>query len=208
VAHHHDSLWRIDLDLNGERGDYAFLTRHIEPLANDPSGLNSLDTLTLFNGGVEGWADWRPEEFSTLVIQDSARNASGHPMSYELEPLRTGTSRHFAAPAPGRITEQWTQHDFWVTRYKRGEDTAWAETPAESFTGPDGFLLPYTSDKESIANGDLVIWYLAGAHHEPISEDLDTEKRWAITLMHWYGFDLKPHDFFDFNPLGGPPICD
>jgi hypothetical protein len=22
------------------------------------------------------------------------------------------------------------------------------------------------------------------------------------------GLELKPHDFFDFNPLGGPSICD
>jgi hypothetical protein len=30
----------------------------------------------------------------------------------------------------------------------------------------------------------------------------------AVTLVHWYGLDLKPHDFFDFNPLGAPLICD
>ena len=41
VAHLHDSLWRIDLDVNGAGGDSAFLTRHIEPVAGDPSGLNS-----------------------------------------------------------------------------------------------------------------------------------------------------------------------
>ncbi len=204
VAHQHDSLWRIDLDINGAGGDYAFLRQHIEPLRSDPSGLNSLDNLSPFNGGFEGSEDWRPEEFTALVIQDSALNANGHPFSYELEPLRTGTARHFATPGWG--SEQWTQHDFWVTRYKPAEDTAWAESPV--FTGPDGFLLPYVSDKQSVANGDLVVWYLAGAHHEPISEDLDTNQKWAITLMHWYGFELKPHDFFDFNPLGGPPICD
>ncbi len=204
VAHLHDSLWRIDLDLNGAGGDTAFLTRHIEPLPNDPSGLNSLDERVPFHDGVEGGEDWQPEEFNTLAIEDSASNANGRRMSYELEPLRTGTARHFATPGWG--AEQWTQHDFWVTRFKPAEDTAWALIP--EFVGPDSFLLPYVSDQQSIVHSDLVIWYLASAHHEPISEDLDTSNNWAVTLMHWYGFELKPHDFFDFNPLGGPPICD
>ncbi len=200
VGHHHDSLWRIDLDVNGAGGDSAFLTHHIEPMPGDPTGLNSLDHLDPFNGGVEGATDWQPEEFNTLVIQDTALNANGHPLSYGLKPLRTGTPRHFGAG------EKWTQHDFWVTRFKPAEDTGWAATPI--FTGPDGFLLPYVSDHQSIANGDMVVWYLAAAHHEPISEDLDINQKAAITLVHWYGLELKPHDFFDFNPLGGPAICD
>jgi primary-amine oxidase len=202
VAHLHDSLWRIDLDLDGSWGDSAFLSHHIEPLRGDPSGLNALDELKPFNGGIEGAEDWHPEEFNTLVIQDAALNANGRPISYELEPLRTGTPRHFGK------TEQWTQHDFWVTRFKPTEDISWALTPASMFIGPDEFLLPYVSDHESIANGDLVVWYLAAAHHEPISEDLDKNQKPAITLVHWYGLELKPHDFFDFNPLGGPAICD
>jgi primary-amine oxidase len=201
VAHLHDSLWRIDLDINGAGGDSAFLTRHVEPVPGDPSGKNAEDVMTPFNGGVEGAEDWHPEEFNTLVVQDAALNATGRPMGYELEPLRTGTPRHFGA------TEKWTQHDFWVTRLRTSEDTSWAATPV--FTGPDGFLLPYVSDHQSIMNGDVVVWYLAAAHHEPISEDLDNNQKPAVTLVHWYGLDLKPHDFFDLNPLGGGPlICD
>jgi Cu2+-containing amine oxidase len=194
-AHTHDSLWRIDLDVNGAGGDSAFVSRHVEPLLNDPSGLDSSDELAPFNGGVEGAEDWKPEEFNTLVIQDSAKNASGRAMSYELEPERTGTIRHFGG------SEQWSRHDFWVTRFKTAEDTSWATM--NPFTGPDGFLLPYVSDHESVEQGDLVVWYLAGAHHEPISEDLDLNQKPAVTNVHWYGFELKPHDFFDFNPLGG-----
>jgi hypothetical protein len=26
----------------------------------------------------------------------------------------------------------------------------------------------------------------------------------GITFVHWQGFDLQPHNLFDFNPLGGP----
>ena len=121
-------------------------------------------------------------------------------MGYELEPLRTGTSRHFGA------TEKWTQHDFWVTRLRPTEDTSWAT--ALLFTGPDGFLFPFISDQQSVMNGDMVVWYLASAHHDPISEDLDVNQKPAVTLVHWYGLDLKPHDFFDFNPLGAPLVCD
>ncbi len=200
IAHFHDALWRIDLDIDGPGGDSAFLSRHVEPVAGDATGLDSRDDLVPFHGGVEGFEDWQPAQFNTVVVQDAAVNASGQPRSYELEPLKTGSAHHFGA------NEQWSQHDFWVTRYRSTEDTAWAATPI--FTGPDGFLLPYAANQEIISNRDVVVWYLAAAHHEPISEDLDQNKNWAVTLVHWYGLELKPHDFFDFNPLGGPPICD
>lgn len=202
VAHLHDSLWRIDLDINGAAGDSAFLTGHL-PVLEDPTGLTAQDLTVPFNEGVEGAADWQPEQFSTLIIQDTALNAAGRPMGYELQPLRTGSARHFGA------TEKWTLHDFWVTRLRPTEDTRWAVVPPGTpFVGPDGFLLPYVADQQSVMNGDLVVWYLASAHHDPISEDLDVNQKPAVTLVHWYGLDLKPHDFFDFNPLGGPLICD
>jgi hypothetical protein len=31
--------------------------------------------------------------------------------------------------------------------------------------------------------------------------------RSGITLVHWFGFEMVPHNFFDYNPLGGPGRC-
>ena len=48
------------------------------------------------------------------------------------------------------------------------------------------------------------VWYLAAAHHEPISED-STSIRSSDYPRALVRPELKPHDF-DFNPLGAPMI--
>ncbi len=192
VAHMHDVLWRIDMDLNGAAGDTALLGQHLEP---DPSGspLQAVDRHEHFNDGKEGFADWNPLEFTSLLVEDVAKNAAGEQRGYALEPLRSGTARH---------DENWTKHDFWVTRWDPAEDTGWAVP----WKDPGAYLFPYLNG-QSVVKQDIVLWYLASAHHHPSSEDRDSQGNWAVTLTHWFGLELHPHNFFDANPLGGPPIC-
>lgn len=206
-AHGHDALWRLDLDIDGKGRDTAYLTRHLEPV--EPTGLEARDERLPFDGGTEGFADWNPLEFTTLLVEDAAANSLGERRGYELQPLRTGSMRHYAQLSGGQ--ENWTQHDFWVTRWKPAEATSWAAAgPGPTFTwlNPDDYLLPFIADDQSVERQNLVVWALASAHHDPHSEDRDRQGDWAVTLTHWFGFELRPHDFFDFNPLGGPAICD
>lgn len=207
-AHMHDALWRVELDLNGRlfedrapAPNKALLTRHIEPEPSDPSGLHAVEKQVPFNGGFEGFEDWDPKQFNTLLVEGASTNAWGDQMGYELEPLRTGTARHFAQPPGGKNV--WTQHDFWVTRADRPDASAWASP----WKNPDDYLLPYING-ESVSEGPLVLWYLTSAHHDPTDEDRDLKGNFAVTLTHWFGFSLRPHNFFDHNPLGGPSKCD
>ena len=55
---------------------------------------------------------------------------------------------------------------------------------------------------------DVVLWYLATAHHDPIDEDRQPDGMYGVTLAHFFGFELNPHNLFPQNPLGGPKICD
>lgn len=197
IAHMHDVLWRIDMDLNGWPGDTARFTQHVEGIPTPPDATDFEGT---FNGGFEGAADWNAEEFNSLLIEDTATNASLNPMGYELQPERTGTARHFATSP---CTENWSLHDFWVTRWHGGEDNGWASP----WHCPDDYLSLYPANHESVVNRDLVLWYLASAHHDPIDEDKDPGLNWGVTLMHWFGFQLEPHNYFDHNPLGGLDVC-
>lgn len=199
-AHMHDALWRIDLDLDGPEGDTPFLVRHVEPEPGAPSGLTAVDEHVLFHGGVEGAADWEPLELTALLVEDEGTNALGHPRGYALEPLRSGTARHFGPE------EEWTRRDFWVTRYDPGTASAWADV----WRSPDRYLLPDAAQEESLEGEDVVLWYLVSAHHDPTDEDrVDAPPAfpYGITRTHWFGFELVPHDFFDHNPLGGPERC-
>lgn len=73
---------------------------------------------------------------------------------------------------------------------------------------PDDYLLRHVGDSQIVGStGDgIAVWYIGSAHHDP--SDLDNQKgsgdRTGVTLVHWSGFDMEPHDLFDYNPLGGP----
>jgi len=198
-AHSHDALWRIDIDLDGARGDTAYLVRHVEPDPASPSPLLAVDEHVLFNGGIEGAAAWDPLAFASLLVEDQGVNALGNHRGYEIEPLRSGSARHFGG------NEVWTTKDFWVTRYSR-ISTTWAD----NWSPPDTYLLPDIAEKQSLQNNDLVLWYFASAHHDPTDEDRENDPGvfgYGVTRTHWFGFELAPHDFFDYNPLGGPKRC-
>jgi Cu2+-containing amine oxidase len=199
VAHNHDVLWRIDMDLNGPGGDTPRYTRHIEPI-----GFNNLQADDLedpFAAGYEGSEVWKDEEFNGLLVEDVATNASLNPMGYELHADRPGSSRHFGLGLG--CTENWSLRDFWVSRWHPAEDNGWAVP----WLCPDTYLFPYVANGEKTINRDLVLWYLASAHHDPIDEDKDPGLMWGVTLLHRFGFHLEPHNYFDHNPLEGLDVC-
>jgi len=196
IAHMHDILWRVDIDLGGSHGNTASLETHIE----QTSSLVATDVSTPFNGGFEGAADLNAFEFTTLVVESAVVNKRGHPLAYELHPFRLGASRH---------AETWCRNDLWVTRYSSSEPSV----PA-AWSAPDDYLIGTAQnqsgivDKAPIANQDVVIWHSSPAHHDPHDEDqspTDTGSAYrGLTLMHWTGFDLVPKNLFDYNPLGAP----
>jgi primary-amine oxidase len=187
-AHMHDVLWRLDVDLNGPANDRPFWVRHLEggPAAQD-------DELPFLAEGSRIWNDLR---FNALLVEDGQTNFWGNPMGYELEPERVGTGRH---------SESWTQRDAWVSRWHAAEEYSWAYP----WTTPDTYLGPFTSQPvaEPVSPADVVLWYIASTHHEPHDEDRDAGGSFAVTLAHWFGFTLEPHNLFDANPLGAPPLC-
>lgn len=175
VTHMHDGLWRVDVDINGKGNDVVTVHTHAE------SGSAATDTVVPFNSGREGFLDWNANQFTMLNIADpSVLNGQGKPVSYDLMVSRDGSSRH---------SEGYTQHDFWVTRYKAAE-TAYTQ------------LASYVQAPESIANQDVVIWYMSPTHHVPRSEDGRYENGvWrGSALLMWNGFDLRPRNLFDTTP--------
>jgi Cu2+-containing amine oxidase len=197
TGHMHNTLWRVDLDLNGHAQDTAHLWQHVE------SGPMATDDELPFNNGYEGFAWWNPLRFTALSIEDAATNANGHHLGYVLQPWRTGNARHF-----GPEGEAWTHWDLGVTRFHGGEP----DMTGNAYTRPGEYLMSGgkgASNKEPITSQDLVLWHVTSAHHDPHDEDravqdVGTANYQGITAVHWSGFDLLPHNLFDHNPLGGP----
>jgi len=183
VRHTHNVVWRLDIDLDGAAGDSVHLGIHTE------TGLKAKDTHQTITH--ERGLEWNPLAFHTLDIRDATlKNGRGHPTSYHLVPLRSGTSRH---------QERFTRKDFWVTRSNPLE--MWAKD-----------LPKYVDPPQSVVKSDIVVWYIGSIHHVVRDEDggfVDEEGRFVkdggswkgVTHVVWTGFMLEPHNIFNKTPL-------
>src|SRR5260370_38867024 len=92
-AHMHNGCWRIDMDLNGPGHNSVYLMEHHEPASG--STLKAADTHVPFNNGIEAAADWVPERFTMLNVQNTqTKNPHRQNIRYELMPMRHCTARH------------------------------------------------------------------------------------------------------------------
>jgi primary-amine oxidase len=194
-GHIHNFTWRLDIDLNGAKGNSAYWTSH-EEQRMAPFGAQDEEVLI----PMEASFVWDPEKFNTLEIRANAlKNGKGHPTSYELVPMRTGTARHYNPLYP------WTLADFWVTQYNPSQLQAVDGKTSQSLPLPslaDYILPPKPTDKQ-----DLVIWYTGSEHHEGAgtggasatnnSRDEDSN---TVPIL-WTGFELDPKNLFDGTPF-------
>lgn len=175
VAHAHDGLWRIDMDLDGAASDTVTIHSHSE----NTGGLAASDSSALFNGGAEGFADGNQLEYTMLNIRDDVRkNLQGRNWSYDLMLPREGAPRHF---------EPHSHHDFWVTRY---DFTQMRYRDVNTYVSG-----------QPITGSDVVIWATTPMHHMPRSEDGRFNPNWdGVALAMWTGLELRPRDLFDQTP--------
>jgi Cu2+-containing amine oxidase len=110
------------------------------------------------------------------------------------------------------VTETFAQHDYFVTKFNSNELLSSIGDPVTgAYQDPDQYLI-FESPNEAVTNADVVLWHRSSVHHMPHDEDRPlwaghTSPDHGITLVHWMGFDLVPHNFFDSNPFGGPHFC-
>ena len=203
--HVHNGLWRISTKLFNRTDNQALEFEHVE----SSDGTSATDVETPIPDETSGI--WEPLKFSSVIIQSATQtNDYGHLMGYEFLPLdRTGTGRFSQHPANKQL---WTLNDNYLTNDNPGEDGSGSGTNNWRYTwySPDDYLLTYLNNQPIGGTGDgVVMWYIASAHHDPT--DIDNQKgsgdRTGVTLVHWMGFEMEPHNLFDYNPLGGPAKC-
>jgi primary-amine oxidase len=184
TGHMHHGCWRIDVDLHEGNSNKVFLVKRKEP----KGATKATDEIEPFNKNVEGGAHWKAEEFTRVRVESTKLNGQAKFMSYELIPLRPGTPRHWGG------NEGFTQFDFWVTPYQ------WDEQHYIS-------LPKFTAQKRSIANTNVVLWYMSPAYHLPRDEDgvfINPQGRAqvrGVAMTTWCGFELRPRNVFEKSPM-------
>ena len=196
-AHMHNALWYLDINLGQYMHNSVSVMKHLEPdpfPSSNPSSLptKAVDVMEQVNNGLEGFVNWKAEEFLCLNIQDTlTKNAHGHNISYDLMPMLSGTARH---------NEDFSKHDFWVTQANSNELTY--EYGFEGWAG-----VPYITPAQSIVNNDIVVWCMSSNHHQPRDEDHEFDAQGnqypGIAQVMWSGFDLHPRNLMDDAPLHG-----
>lgn len=180
IAHAHNALWRIDLDVDGTVNDPTH-ERHLENPV-DPAG-TATDPVAAI--ATASGFDWAAQTHDSLVFSNSSVvNAQGHHPAYHLTPLvNGGLTRHF---------EDFTHHDFWVTPFD----------PTQ-MAGKD--LAAYVAGAAAVDHRDIVAWYKGSLHHEPRDEDgVFKGGIWHGTAHAWTtGLTIEPVDVFDCSPFYG-----
>lgn len=182
-GHMHNGLWRVDVNLGGPDNNTALVMEHMEPVGQEKAKARTIHRP--FNRGKEGFEDWDPAKFTMVSIQsEKLRNGRNQPMAYDIMPYKHGNGRHF-----GPDQEACTEHDFWVTRQRKGE-IYYQKLPE------------YVKKGEPVVNTDVVVWVSTPGHHEPRSEDGEMKGTsfTGVTPIMWCGFDMKPRNLFDKSP--------
>lgn len=115
----------------------------------------------------------------------------GVPTAYRLIPGANAPVLHSLDSALRQRMAFAAEH-FWVTPARKDEMYAGGAYPWQN-PGPDG-LPRWTQQNREIADRDIAVWYVFGAHHVPRVEE------WPVMPVDKIGFWLKPDGFFDGNP--------
>ncbi len=208
MGHVHNACWRLGMQLGpagkSRNANTAYLVRHIER----PQSKGLADQVpALFKDGNEGHADWVAEEFTRVRIEnrDVTMGRNRQPIAYELVPLRQGTARHHGnrEVSGKRRTEEFTLHDFWVTR--EDADLFYYTDVPEYFARLEAFK----KAPGKVVATNLVLWYTSSLLHDPRAEDGLSPDHGAPptgpALTAWSGFELRPRHLFTGTPLFPPP---
>jgi primary-amine oxidase len=125
------------------------------------------------------------------VVNHSKKNRFGHPVAYRLVP---GENAPPFVQTDAAVLKRagFAEYNLWVTPYDRDQRYAAGEYPNQHPTG-DG-LPTWTAADRSVADTELVAWYVFAHTHVPRPED------WPVMPSNALGFWLKPDGFFDRNP--------
>ncbi|KAG5378478.1 hypothetical protein IGI04_026320 [Brassica rapa subsp. trilocularis] len=193
VNHDHFVTYRLDLDIDGTENSFVrteLVTKRTPKSVKTPR--KSYWTTNRKTVKTEAEArvklGLRAEEL--MVVNPNRLTKHGNEVGYRLFPGPVSSTLMAHDDYP-QIRGAFTNYNVWITLYNKSE--VWASgLYADRSQGDD--TLAVWSQRE-IEKKDIVMWYTVGFHHVPCQEDFPT----MPTLSS--GFELRPANFFEQNPV-------
>ena len=184
LSHLHNYYWRLDFDLGSSVTDDV-----VQEIDFAPNGSRTTRSLSSTTFTQEVARDRNTDRNRRWRVVDTAQNADGHAISWEIEPVLVGHRDE------GPSYEPFTFDDLWVTKNKTCERFA-SHNPT---TGGCAREVNDFTNGESLVGQDLVVWVGLSFHHLPRDEDQ------VMMPAHWNSFRIIPRDFTATNPLVAAP---
>ncbi|CAN6270758.1 unnamed protein product [Urochloa humidicola] len=195
VIHDHYVTFRLDMDVDGADNSFVRVEMARQGTAPGESPRRSYLKATRHVAQTEKDAQvrlklYQPEEFH--VVNPTKKTRVGNPVGYKVVPA--GTAANLLDPQdPPQKRAAFTNNQIWVTPYNKSEE--WAGGLFVYQNKGEDTLATWAERDRPIENKDLVLWYTLGFHHIPCQEDF------PIMPTVTSGFDLKPVNFFESNPI-------
>ena len=192
VNHDHYFSYRLDLDIDGSTNRFVVDRLVTRRLPTDHPRRSVWVREEHFPASEhEARLDINLSRPALWRVLSNERRNSSYPTSFQVLPGRNANTLLSKDDYPRRRAG-FIDHHLWITPQRDGERHAAGDHPTLS---EPGLGLPaWTAADRPIRDRDIVVWHTIGMHHLPRSED------WPVMPTMWYGFELRPFDFFDRNP--------
>ncbi|KAJ4971395.1 hypothetical protein NE237_004494 [Protea cynaroides] len=184
IAEYHDHFLNFHLDLDVDQENNSFVKSKLQTtkVMEDNSPRKKVAKHESSDGyrfkGMETF--WEPAEL--LVVNPNKRTKMGNHIRYRLIPSFPVALLLSHDDYP-QIRGAFTNYQVWVTPYNKSENHG------------DDTLAIWGHRNREIENKDIVLWYTVDFHHVPCQEDFPV----MPTLNG--GFELRPSNFFENNPV-------
>ncbi|KAL2901874.1 Primary amine oxidase [Bienertia sinuspersici] len=197
VQHDHFVAFYLDMDVDGPNNSFVKVDIRKQKTSPGESPRKSYLKATRNVAKTEKDAQiklslYEPSEFH--VVNPNKNSKVGNLVGYKVEPGANAASL-LDLDDPPQIRGAFTNNQIWVTPYNESE--IWAAGTFAWQSQGDDTLATWSNRNRAIENKDIVVWYILGFHHITCQEDFPVMPTVSA------GFDLKPVNFFDWNPILG-----